>query len=126
MLLDIGFVSVVTRGSITLAQDQGAFQVPLLYGLLSPMKVEAIDPESSNVTTMFGSTDWVRSGGVGPRSGGSFGAVGATAAAMLIAPAHANTATSEARLRMRRLLKCRMNMTAALSWMGLPPQNKLQ
>src|SRR5689334_3231468 len=50
------------------AQNQGPVHEPLSNGRLSPMKLLAIEPESSNVTTMFGSTEASRSGGVGLRS----------------------------------------------------------
>jgi len=56
------------RGSIEPAQNHGPDHVPVSNGRKSPMKLLAIEPESSNVTTMLGSTDAVRSGGVGLRS----------------------------------------------------------
>src|SRR5579871_1741928 len=76
---------LVARGSITPAQNQGfdcgvpPFHAPPSNARVSPMKLLVIEPESSNVTMMFGSTEAERSGGVAPRSGGSFGATNAPA-----------------------------------------------
>src|SRR6185312_11957669 len=65
MALDRILPAAVTRGSIKPAQPHGAPQLPPSNGRLSPMKWLAIEPESSNVTTMFGGTAWVTLGGVG-------------------------------------------------------------
>src|SRR6185312_17274171 len=66
-------LAAVMRGSITPAQAHGPpalllFKLPQptpSNGRSSPMKLLAMEPESSNVTTMFGGTAWVTLGGVG-------------------------------------------------------------
>jgi hypothetical protein len=83
------------------------------------MCVHAIEPESSKVTKMFGSTDWFRSGGVAPRSGGEFGATGAAANAL----AACNISTAKRACGKKTSESFAMvHGHACINWMGRLPR----